>query len=63
MSPKNKHKCTNPEPKYDGRVCIGLDQEEEPCSLEMINPCWSVNNNQWMAWGAWEECSKSCDEG
>lgn len=57
--------CTNPEPKFNGRVCIGLDQEEESCTMEMINPCLSrsLNQNQWMAWGAWEQCSKTCDEG
>ena len=55
--------CTNPEPKFNGRVCVGLDQEEEVCTAEMINPCASSLNNQWMSWGAWEECSKPCDEG
>jgi semaphorin 5 len=31
--------CTNPEPKFNGRLCVGLDQEEEVCTPEMINPC------------------------
>ena len=56
--------CTNPEPKHNGRICIGLDQEEEVCTNEMINPCVRlVNENQWMNWGAWEACSKNCGGG
>ena len=46
--------CTNPEPKFNGRLCVGLDQEEETCSPEMINPCLNSNNHQWMSWGSWE---------
>lgn len=55
--------CTNPEPKFNGRLCVGQDQEEEVCTSEMINPCANNNNHQWMTWGAWEECSKTCGEG
>jgi hypothetical protein len=80
--------CTNPEPKFNGRLCVGLDQEEgesrsgfiftkmkkwnkifflfyfqEICTQEMINPCATLNNHQWMSWGSWEECSKPCGEG
>ena len=56
--------CTNPEPKFNGRVCIGLDQEEEVCTPDMLNPCVNlVNNNQWTNWGAWEACTKNCDGG
>ena len=53
--------CTNPEPKFNGRICVGLDQEEEVCTPEMVNPC--LNSNQWLSWGPWEECSKTCGEG
>ena len=56
--------CTNPAPKNNGRICVGSDQEEEMCTAEMINPCSSYTGlNQWMPWGPWEECSKSCGEG
>ena len=53
--------CTNPSPRFNGRLCVGPDQEEEICTPEMINPCYT--NNQWSSWGAWEECSKPCGEG
>jgi semaphorin 5 len=54
--------CTNPEPKFNGRICVGHDREEEVCTPEMINPC-GTTNSQWLSWGAWEECSKQCGEG
>lgn len=52
--------CTNPEPKFNGRVCVGPDQEEQICTSEMIYPCSGSQMNQWSSWGAWDECSKSC---
>lgn len=53
--------CTNPSPRFNGRLCVGPEIEEEICTHEMINPCHS--NNQWSSWGSWEACSKPCGEG
>lgn len=56
--------CSNPEPKFNGRICIGLDQEEEVCTPDMINPCVRmVTGSQWQPWGPWEACSKNCGGG
>ena len=59
--------CTNPEPQFNGRVCVGADKQEEICTPDMVNPCAAaanaailVSSNQWGPWGAWDECTKSC---
>ncbi|CAF3442509.1 unnamed protein product [Rotaria sp. Silwood1] len=51
--------CTNPTPKNNGRLCIGLEREEEPCP-EII--C-SSETSRLSDWSEWDVCSKSCGGG
>ncbi|XP_023288888.1 semaphorin-5A, partial [Orussus abietinus] len=60
--------CTNPEPAFGGRVCVGHDHDENVCID--LPPCPTVakvtsspQNGQWSAWGSWGTCSKPCNVG
>ncbi|CAF3565382.1 unnamed protein product [Adineta steineri] len=51
--------CTNPEPKNNGRICVGSEREEESCP-EIICTNESLRLS---AWSDWDTCSKSCGGG
>ncbi|CAF3351512.1 unnamed protein product [Rotaria sp. Silwood1] len=51
--------CTNPEPKNNGRLCIGNEREEELCP-EIICSDQSLRLSSWTDW---DTCSKICGGG
>ncbi|CAF1118434.1 unnamed protein product, partial [Adineta ricciae] len=51
--------CTNPEPRNNGRLCIGSEREEESCPEIMC----SGESTRLSSWSDWETCSKSCGGG
>ncbi|GBP26619.1 Semaphorin-5A [Eumeta japonica] len=54
-----RRSCTAPEPKYGGRVCVGLDSHELYCSN--LPPCPDPNlvpvDGGWSQWGPWTTCT------
>lgn len=74
-----KRTCTNPEPKNNGRLCIGSDREEESCpeitcaGQTARLSAWtgkflslSLSNRSPRSNGFhsdWDSCSKSCGSG
>ena len=70
--------CTNPEPKHNGRLCIGSEREEEPCP-DIACSGESARTSSWSGENAfaspdrdedfipvfleWEKCSRSCGGG
>ncbi|CAF2496701.1 unnamed protein product [Rotaria sp. Silwood2] len=51
--------CTNPEPKNNGRLCIGTEREEELCP-EIVCSGQSLRLSSWTDW---DSCSKTCGGG
>ncbi|CAF1259554.1 unnamed protein product [Rotaria magnacalcarata] len=51
--------CTNPEPKNNGRLCIGAEREEELCP-EIV--C-SEQSSRLSSWTDWDTCSRTCGGG
>ncbi|XP_059096721.1 uncharacterized protein LOC131891214 [Tigriopus californicus] len=41
--------CTNPEPRFGGKICPGLSDDEFPCNL---HNCALPDDFLWSAWGA-----------
>ena len=50
--------CTNPEPRFGGRNCSGLDFEEVPCYQ---TPC-PIHGN-FSEWSEFSKCSHTCGNG
>jgi len=50
--------CSQPEPAYGGRFCIGSVADYRQCAPK---DCFLYS--QWSNWGSWSECSKSCNGG
>uniref|UniRef100_H3AY29 Sema5A/B-like TSP-1 type 1 domain-containing protein n=1 Tax=Latimeria chalumnae TaxID=7897 RepID=H3AY29_LATCH len=51
--------CSNPTPRYGGRVCVGQSREERFCNEN--NPC--PLPMFWSSWGPWNKCSAECGGG
>ncbi|CAG2239285.1 Hemicentin-1,Coadhesin,Adhesion G protein-coupled receptor B3,Thrombospondin-2,Thrombospondin-1,Mucin-like protein,Adhesion G protein-coupled receptor B1 [Mytilus edulis] len=50
--------CTQPEPLFGGKYCIGNDTNISECA---DNPC-PINGN-WTEWSSWNKCSDTCGGG
>ncbi|XP_063433538.1 hemicentin-1-like [Mytilus trossulus] len=57
-----KRLCNNPAPSCNGQSCSGSPSEKsvQDCNTQScpIDGYW-----EWGNWGAWDECSKTCDSG
>ncbi|OPL32857.1 hemicentin-1, partial [Mytilus galloprovincialis] len=57
-----KRLCNNPAPSCNGQSCSGSPSEKsvQDCNTQKcpIDGYW-----EWGNWGAWDECSKTCDSG
>ncbi|XP_012550340.1 semaphorin-5B isoform X1 [Bombyx mori] len=53
--------CSSPEPKFGGRVCVGLDVDDIFCSN--LPPCPDPNlvpvDGGWSAWSQWSQCTSA----
>ncbi|CAH0596374.1 unnamed protein product [Chrysodeixis includens] len=56
--------CSAPEPKFGGRVCVGLDIDDVYCNLP---PCPDPNlaavDGGWSDWGPWSPCTAGAGPG
>ncbi|XP_060684257.1 semaphorin-5B isoform X1 [Hemiscyllium ocellatum] len=51
--------CSNPTPRYGGRVCVGQSREERFCNENAACPLPML----WSSWGPWTRCSADCGGG
>ncbi|XP_043918714.1 semaphorin-5B isoform X2 [Protopterus annectens] len=51
--------CSNPTPRYGGRVCVGQSREERFCNENSPCPLPIF----WSQWGPWSKCSAECGGG
>jgi semaphorin 5 len=69
---QRRRSCGNPSPAFGGRICVGLDVDNQYCSD--LPPCTTSavasrsaalvkDNGLWAQWSAWSECSAECGHG
>ncbi|XP_075984423.1 semaphorin 5c [Anticarsia gemmatalis] len=52
--------CTAPEPKFGGRVCVGLDIDDVYCNLPPCpDPTLAAIDGGWSDWGPWSACASN----
>lgn len=52
--------CTAPEPKFGGRVCVGLDIDDVYCNLPPCpDPTLAAVDGGWTEWGPWSICTSA----
>ncbi|XP_069790895.1 semaphorin-5B isoform X2 [Narcine bancroftii] len=51
--------CSNPMPRYGGRVCVGQSREERFCNENTACPSPMF----WSTWGPWTKCNADCGGG
>ncbi|XP_065671156.1 uncharacterized protein LOC136089252 isoform X2 [Hydra vulgaris] len=54
-----KRICDNPQPKYTGRPCMGVNNYTDDCQYDITCPV----NGIWSKWSAWSFCNKPCEGG
>ncbi|XP_028156400.1 semaphorin-5B [Ostrinia furnacalis] len=56
-----RRSCSAPEPKFGGRVCVGLDSQDVYCSN--LPPCPDPElapiDGGWSSWGPWSACTSA----
>lgn len=52
--------CSAPEPKFGGRVCVGLDIDDVYCNLPPCpDPTLAAVDGGWSDWGPWSPCTSA----
>ncbi|XP_046971911.1 semaphorin-5B [Vanessa cardui] len=56
-----RRSCTSPEPRFGGRVCVGLDTQDMYCANlpPCPDPALAPVDGSWSAWGVWSPCTGS----
>uniref|UniRef100_A0A915HHL4 Sema domain-containing protein n=1 Tax=Romanomermis culicivorax TaxID=13658 RepID=A0A915HHL4_ROMCU len=59
-----KRSCSSPAPSFGGRVCLGLDVQQEFCPFAACPlPTLPPIDGAWSTWSQWDPCSKLCNGG
>ncbi|CAH2095397.1 unnamed protein product [Euphydryas editha] len=54
-----RRSCTSPEPRFGGRVCVGLDVQDMYCNNlpPCPDPALAPVDGSWSPWGPWSLCT------